>query len=162
MAPAKEYAPSSVMRVLVVEDSVPVAQLLDEGLSAEGHTVDVAETLEGARAALREGIPDILVLDRMLPDGDGLELVDELRAAGNDVPVILLTAIADVDSRVKGLKSGADDYLTNCSCAWTGCFIGAPPPGGWWWALSVSILRATGSGSATTGSPSRPRSSPSC
>jgi DNA-binding response OmpR family regulator len=112
MAPAKEYAPSSVMRVLVVEDSVPVAQLLDEGLSAEGHTVDVAETLEGARAALREGIPDILVLDRMLPDGDGLELVDELRAAGNDVPVILLTAIADVDSRVKGLKSGADDYLT--------------------------------------------------
>jgi DNA-binding response OmpR family regulator len=74
--------------------------------------VEVTDSLEGARAALREGIPDILLLDRMLPDGDGLELVHELRSAGNDVPVILLTAIADVDSRVKGLKSGADDYLT--------------------------------------------------
>lgn len=100
------------MRVLVAEDDVRMAAALSRGLRGEGMAVDVAssgaETLELASMTTY----DAVVLDVMLPDGDGFDTCRRLRADGMWVPVIMLTARASVDDRVKGLDSGADDYLT--------------------------------------------------
>ena len=100
------------MRVLVAEDDVRMAAALTRGLRGEGMAVDVAGT--GAQtvelAATTEY--DVVVLDVMLPGGDGFETCRRLRADGLWVPVIMLTARASVDDRVRGLDSGADDYLT--------------------------------------------------
>lgn len=100
------------MRVLVAEDDVRMAAALARGLRGEGMAVDVAstgaETLELASMTTY----DAVVLDVMLPDGDGFDTCRRLRADGMWVPVIMLTARASVDDRVKGLDSGADDYLT--------------------------------------------------
>ncbi|HEU4912038.1 MAG TPA: response regulator transcription factor [Actinomycetes bacterium] len=100
------------MRVLVAEDDVRMAAALTRGLRGEGMAVDVAssgaETLELASMTTY----DAVVLDVMLPDGDGFDTCRRLRADGMWVPVIMLTARASVDDRVKGLDSGADDYLT--------------------------------------------------
>ena len=99
------------MRILVIEDEPRIASLLERGLGEEGHQVVVAGTLHAARVALPEGF-DLLLVDRMLPDGDGLELVRRLRADGHTCPAILLTARDRVDERVEGLYGGADDYVT--------------------------------------------------
>jgi two-component system OmpR family response regulator len=100
------------MRVLVAEDDVRMAAALARGLRGEGMAVDVAstgaETLELASMTTY----DAVVLDVMLPGGDGFDTCRRLRADGMWVPVIMLTARASVDDRVKGLDSGADDYLT--------------------------------------------------
>ncbi len=98
------------MRILVVEDERKIAGFLQRGLSEEGHRVTVAGDLAEARAHLRDGW-DLLLVDRMLPDGDGLGLVRELRSEGDATPVICLTARDRVDERVEGLTRGADDYL---------------------------------------------------
>ncbi len=102
------------MRILVIEDAPSIASLLKRGLQEEGHAVDVEGTLTGARRQLREAeVPhDLLVVDRTLPDGDGLSLVRELREAADLRPVIVLTARDRVDERVEGLYGGADDYMT--------------------------------------------------
>lgn len=101
------------MRILVVEDEPGIASLLSRGLSEEGHTVHTVGTLTDARQALRsEQDHDLLIVDRMLPDGDGLELVRERRRANDQRPAILLTARDQVDERVEGLYGGADDYVT--------------------------------------------------
>jgi len=102
------------MRILVIEDERSIADLLYRGLSEEGHTVRTAETLTAGRRALRdeEAPVDLLVVDRMLPDGDGLDLVRQLRRDGDERPALVLTARDRVDERVEGLYGGADDYMT--------------------------------------------------
>lgn len=98
------------MRILVVEDERKIAGFLQRGLQDEGHRVDVAGDLETARRLLSEPY-DLLLTDRMLPDGDGLSLVRELRRQKRPVPAICLTAKDRVEERVEGLYGGADDYL---------------------------------------------------
>jgi len=99
------------MKILVLEDDLRLASLILRGLRREGHAVDTAGTVEDARWHAAESVYDVLVLDVMLPDGDGFELCGSLRAAGNWTPVLLLTARDAVTDRVRGLDVGADDYL---------------------------------------------------
>ncbi|OOY06644.1 response regulator transcription factor [Thioclava sp. F28-4] len=99
------------MRILVVEDDSILADGLRVGLGMEGFTADVVSCLEDARAALAGAEYRALVLDLMLPDGSGLELLRELRAGRAGLPVLLLTARDQVEDRVAGLDAGADDYL---------------------------------------------------
>jgi two-component system OmpR family response regulator len=99
------------MRVLVVEDEKKVAALVKGGLAEHGIAAEVCHHGdEGWGRASREAF-DALVLDIMLPGRDGLSVLRKLRAGGNNVPVVLLTARGDVDERVEGLNLGADDYL---------------------------------------------------
>lgn len=99
------------MKVLLLEDDVRLSGLVARGLRREGHAVDVVATIEDARWMATERVHDVLVLDIMLPDGDGFALCRDLRAAGDWTPVLLLTARDAVDDRVRGLDVGADDYL---------------------------------------------------
>lgn len=99
------------MRILVVEDERKIAGFLSRGLGEEGHRVDVAVDLAAARSAVDAADYDLLLVDRMLPDGDGLSLVRELRRRKIDLPAICLTARDRVEERVEGLSGGADDYL---------------------------------------------------
>jgi DNA-binding response OmpR family regulator len=98
------------MRVLVVDDEVDVRSVVARALRGDGHVVATAEDLGAARERLVEGT-DLVVLDLRLPDGFGLELCRELRAEGSTVPILLLTALSQVASRVEGLDAGADDFL---------------------------------------------------
>ena len=98
------------MRILVVDDDLELLDLLSRSLRSEGHRVEEAPCLADARAALEE-LVDVVVLDLGLPDGSGLSLCRWLRKAGNEVPILLLTAQAAVADRVAGLDAGADDYL---------------------------------------------------
>lgn len=98
------------MRILVVEDEKKIAGFLQRGLAEEGHRVDVAGDLAAARAALSETY-DLLIVDRMLPDGDGLSVVRELRRQRKPTHAICLTARDRIEERVEGLYGGADDYL---------------------------------------------------
>ena len=99
------------MYVLVVEDERRLAQLVRRVLEEEGHTVDVAyDGEEGLQMGL-EGTHDVIVLDIMLPQMDGIEVCRSLRRNRVDTPVLLLTALDGVDDRVRGLDAGADDYL---------------------------------------------------
>ena len=100
------------MRVLVAEDDVRMAAALTRGLRGEGMAVDVAGTGAETVQLAASTEYDVVVLDVMLPGGDGFETCRRLRADGLWVPVIMLTARASVDDRVRGLDSGADDYLT--------------------------------------------------
>lgn len=99
------------MRVLVVEDARTLARSLQQGLGEEGFTVDVAHDGEDGLHLASEIAYDAIVLDRMLPSKDGLTLLRELRARGVGTPVLLLTALGEVEDRVEGLEGGADDYL---------------------------------------------------
>ncbi len=99
------------MRVLLLEDDTRLGPLVTRGLRAEGHAVDPTATVEEARWLATENGYDVLVLDIVVPDGDGLALCGELRAAGNWTPCLLLTARDGIADRVRGLDVGADDYL---------------------------------------------------
>lgn len=99
------------MRILVVEDEPKIAGFLERGLEGEGHRVDVVDDLEDARLVLAARSFDLLLVDRMLPDGDGLALVRELRRRRDRTPVVCLTARDRLAERVEGLHGGADDYL---------------------------------------------------
>jgi two-component system OmpR family response regulator len=100
------------MRVLVIEDDREAAQILQKSLRESGHEADIAEDGETALATARAGGYDILIVDRMLPRRDGLSVVQALRAEGARTPVLILSALGEVDERVKGLRAGGDDYLT--------------------------------------------------
>jgi two-component system OmpR family response regulator len=100
------------MRVLIIEDESETALYLAKALKESGHLADVAGDGESGLAEARAGGYDVLVVDRMLPRLDGLSLVRTLRAEGVRTPVLILSALGEVDDRVKGLKAGGDDYLT--------------------------------------------------
>ena len=101
------------MRILVVEDDKDVAGFVIKGLREAGHVVEHADNgRDGLFMAASENF-DAIVLDRMLPGGiDGLRLLETLRTQNNHTPVMFLSALAQVDDRVRGLKAGGDDYLT--------------------------------------------------
>lgn len=101
-----------VMRVLVIEDEQKMADLIKRGLEEEGMTVQVAYDGEIGLVAAKSGEFDLIVLDLGLPGRDGLEIAHELRAAGSKTPVLILTAHDSTEMKVRGLDSGADDYLT--------------------------------------------------
>lgn len=99
------------MRVLLVEDELEMARALTVVLSQNQYIVDHMGTLALAREAIRERVHDVIILDRQLPDGDGLKLLRELRAADDTTPVVVLTAHNRTPDKVCGLDDGADDYL---------------------------------------------------
>lgn len=99
------------MRLLVIEDEPRIAEILKSGLQRAGFAVDVVQLCADAREALALTVYDAAILDLGLPDGDGLDLLAELRSAHNGVPVLVLTARDAVENRVSGLDAGADDYL---------------------------------------------------
>jgi len=100
------------MRLLLIEDDADVAAYIDKGLSEAGHTVDLAhDGKNGLGLATTEDF-DVMIIDRMLPGVDGLSIVKSVRAADIHTPILILSALGEVDDRVEGLKAGADDYLT--------------------------------------------------
>lgn len=100
------------MRILVIEDNISVAKGLRYYLQDAGHAVDLLHDGAEAEAFLRDDDADIVVLDINLPDVDGLTVLRRMRARDDQRPVLLLTARAEVDDKVKGLDTGADDYLS--------------------------------------------------
>jgi two-component system, OmpR family, response regulator len=99
------------MRILLIEDDAETAYYIARGLSEDGHTISTArDGREGLRLAGSEDW-DLLIVDRMLPEIDGLSVVQALRNAGRITPVLFLTTLGGVDDRVHGLNAGADDYL---------------------------------------------------
>ncbi|ACI98121.1 response regulator transcription factor [Rhodospirillum centenum] len=99
------------MKILVIEDDAGTAEYLTKGLKEAGHVVDHAATgKDGLFLAASESY-DALVVDRMLPGRDGLSVLEVLRATGNGIPALVLSALSSVEDRVKGLRAGADDYL---------------------------------------------------
>ena len=99
------------MRLLIVEDNEELAELLAKGLQTAGYESDTLSSIEEARSVLETTFYAALILDLGLPDGDGLELLREIRHRNNPIPVLVLTARGGLHDRVHGLRSGADDYL---------------------------------------------------
>lgn len=100
------------MRILLVEDEKRMAQALCERLRIEKYKVDYCDNGPDGLAAVETGLYDILILDVMLPGMDGYEIARRTRQAGIRIPILMLTARAELDDKVMGLDSGADDYLT--------------------------------------------------
>src|SRR6476646_7372183 len=100
------------MRILVVEDDPVLSDGLKVGLGLYGATLDIVSSCADGDAALAADAFDALVLDLMLPDGSGLDLLAALRSRGDRTPVLLLTALDEVSDRIRGLDGGADDYLS--------------------------------------------------
>lgn len=99
-------------KVLIIEDDSRVSQFLKRGLSAEGYNVSLSETGEdGLRSALEDN-PDLIILDRMLPLMNGIDVLQEIRANGLNTPILMLSAMGQVEDRILGLKMGADDYIS--------------------------------------------------
>ena len=99
-------------RILVIEDNRDLAAGLRNNLEIEGYEVEVALNGAAARAALKSGSADLVILDLMLPDTDGFRILRELRAEDPEVPVLILTARGEEADKVRGLRLGADDYVT--------------------------------------------------
>lgn len=101
-------------QVLVVEDQATTSSLISEVLSGEGYEVKIADTLQKARNSLSRALPELIILDRNLPDGDGLDLCRQLRAdtKSASLPLLFLTGRKAAEEKVLGLRGGADDYLT--------------------------------------------------
>jgi len=109
---AEAQEQKNAMRVLVIEDDKETALFLQKSLKENGHTADLAGDGEAGFALASDGAYDVLIVDRMLPRLDGLSVIKSLRAEGNRTPVLILSALGEVDDRVKGLRAGGDDYLT--------------------------------------------------
>ena len=99
------------MHLLVIEDDVDTGTFIKNGLLQSGHTVDLADNGKDGLYLATTGSFDLIVLDRMLPSVDGLTIIRTLRASNNQVPIVVLSALGEIDHRVAGLKAGADDYL---------------------------------------------------
>jgi two-component system OmpR family response regulator len=101
------------MKILLVEDNERVTQFVCKGLREAGHVVDSTGTgRDGLFLATTEPY-DVIIFDRLLPDGiDGLTIIEVLRKTGNKTPILILSALAEVDDKIKGLRAGGDDYLT--------------------------------------------------
>ena len=99
------------MRILVIEDDIETANYIARGLKEHGHTVDQADDGKDGLFMALEHDYDIIILDRMLPALDGLSILKTLRSSDRQTPVIILSALGEVDDRVQGLKAGGDDYL---------------------------------------------------
>lgn len=100
------------MKILVIEDDREAADYLKKALTEAGHTVHTAGDGETGFVLADSGDYDVMVVDRMMPRRDGLSVVAELRSLGNTTPVLILSALGEVDDRVTGLRAGGDDYLT--------------------------------------------------
>ncbi len=100
------------MRLLLLEDDPQTAQYVAKGLRESGHVVDHAPDGESGFQSAAAGSYDALIVDRMLPGRDGLSVIEALRAKGDSTPVLILSALGEVDDRVQGLRAGGDDYLT--------------------------------------------------
>jgi two-component system, OmpR family, KDP operon response regulator KdpE len=103
---------AALAKVLVVEDEPAIRRFLRAGLTAQGYQVAEAETGSGTLEQLRRGVADVLVLDLGLPDIDGLEIIERLRAEGSALPIIVLSSRGDERWKVRALDLGADDYVT--------------------------------------------------
>ena len=99
------------MRILVVDDDLAVCRSIDRALRLEGYEVLTVSSGGEALEAVAQRSPDALVLDLQLPDIDGLQVCRRIRDAGDDTPILMLTARLAIDDRVQGLDAGADDYL---------------------------------------------------
>ena len=102
----------SALRILLVEDETRLADAVKRGLGEEGFAVETAESAEAAEPIIARGALDLIVLDLQLPGKNGIDLLRELRAGGNQTPVLILTAHGSLEERVTGLDVGGDDYLT--------------------------------------------------
>ena len=100
------------MKVLVIEDDREASRYLEKALTEAGHSADVAGDGETGETLAENGNYDVLIVDRMLPKKDGLSVIMALRAKGIETPVLILSALGQVDDRVTGLRAGGDDYLT--------------------------------------------------
>jgi two-component system OmpR family response regulator len=100
------------MKILLVEDDQTTQQFVSKGFREEGHVVDTADNGPDGLHLATSGEYDLIILDRMLPQIDGLTILSVLRTQGSVTPVIILSALSHVDERIKGLKSGGDDYIT--------------------------------------------------
>ncbi len=99
------------MRILLIEDDKEAAAYLTKALREAGHVPDHAADGDSGGAMAEAGGYDVLVIDRMLPRRDGLSIVEDMRSRGDQTPVLILSALGQVDDRVAGLRSGGDDYL---------------------------------------------------
>ncbi len=99
-------------RILLVEDDVGIGRLVERGLAAEGYEVDWVRDLMGATETVRASVPDLVILDRMLPDGDGAAFCAAFRRLGHSAPICMLTARDALEDKLRGFEAGADDYLT--------------------------------------------------
>jgi two-component system OmpR family response regulator len=100
------------MKLLIVEDNERVSQFLLKGLTEAGHTVDHAANGRDGIFLAATGPYDAIVMDRMLPGGiDGIAIIETLRRTGNKTPILILSALGEVDDRIQGLRAGGDDYL---------------------------------------------------
>lgn len=98
--------------ILLVEDDPRIAASVRRALTYDGYRVDIASTGPDGLSKLRQGTPDLVILDLMLPEIDGLEICRRVRASGDQVLILMLTARTAITERVEGLDAGADDYLT--------------------------------------------------
>ncbi|MHB8190238.1 MAG: response regulator transcription factor [Ferrimicrobium sp.] len=104
--------PQRNQQILVVDDELPITELLQMALSFEGYGVMVATSGREALENVRTNRPDLIVLDVMMPDLDGFQVLKRLREERNDIPIVFLTARDAIEDRVEGLRLGSDDYLT--------------------------------------------------
>jgi len=101
------------MKILFVEDNPGVTQFVRNGLKESGHVVDHADNGRDGLFLASSEVYDVIILDRMLPGGiDGLAIIEALRKTGNKTPILILSALTDIDDRISGLRAGGDDYLT--------------------------------------------------
>ena len=112
MIPGQAAYQVGAMKVLLIEDDRTLADYVAKGLRECGHVVDVCRDGKAGLYAVAEQDHEVVVLDRMLPGVDGMTILQTMRAAHNMTPVMILTALGEVDDRVEGLRKGGDDYLS--------------------------------------------------
>jgi two-component system, OmpR family, response regulator len=101
------------VKILIVEDNERVTRFVTKGLAETGHTTDHADNARDGLFLAASERYDVIILDRMLPGNiDGLAIIDALRKTGNSTPILILSALSEVDERINGLRAGGDDYLT--------------------------------------------------